>query len=95
MYSLRKLTQASNTLEWNYPLEITLNKQTLRGSANFGYAGKISQHQVVAGRHAFSVKIKNAADANRGINQESDIQPQGFAWICHLFKLGVRRLCTF
>ncbi len=37
MNSLRKLTQASNTLEWNCPLELTLNKQfsdrTLRAVA--------------------------------------------------------------
>ena len=82
--------EAAHTLQCNRTAKIPLDNQTLRSAPDLGKAFKICQHQVLASLKARKFEFEITAITNRSIDNESDVQPQGFTRVSHLVHFNER-----
>lgn len=83
MQRLGILTETAHTFELGSAGKIPLNQQALGSAAYFCNPFHFRKRQTVFIRQFGNIKIKYAIVAGSGIDEKTDIQPQGFARIGH------------
>ncbi len=98
MQRLGVFIQAAHTFELGRARKISLHQQSLGSAANFNFPFHFGQRHAIFIGQPGEIKIEITVVAGSGIDEKTDIQPQGFTRIGHFVHFIGKiweNLCTF